>query len=144
MAARYATQPELEILYPNVVATDGTRVDAILELAECFVHLDLYDVKLSQAHILFSAHVLWLHPNAGPSGTGSVAATIGTGAVASAEDGGAKMAWHPTTSTSGASDSAYLGQTPPGLLLIELNGIFQPQTFAFLARAPVNASRLKY
>ena len=86
MASRYATHEELEALYPQFANTLDTIVDLVMSLAEMCIGLSFYSDKASEMHLLMSAHMLWLHPAAGPTGLGPKQ-QMGTATVGEAGDG---------------------------------------------------------
>lgn len=86
MASRYATHEELEALYPQFANTLDTIVDLVMSLAEMCIGLTFYGDKASEMHLLMSAHMLWLHPAAGPTGLGPNQ-QMGTATVGEAVDG---------------------------------------------------------
>lgn len=121
MAKRYATADEVIAMFPQFAATPSGVVALVLECAEDCIGLQWYGEKASRAHMLMSAHMLWLHPSAGPTGAGGSLSTYGSGqAVTSMSDGPASISWAPPTGGEDAR-SGWLASSPPGKLLAALD-----------------------
>lgn len=120
MAQRYATADEVIAMFPQFAATPSTVVKLVMECAQDCIGLSWYGERASRAHLLMSAHMLHLHPSAGPTGKGGGLSQYAPGqAVVSMSDGPASVSWAAPSTSEG--QDAWLMSSPAGQMLAALN-----------------------